>query len=98
MKNKHHISCWRDVDILLCFFNVLVCGVLSFNKVLHILGAIAFIMMIAPIIWKKLYYIDVPISKFKSLVIIFIRVILCILLFIGLTMNYFYLKDLDSPF
>lgn len=97
MKNKHHISCWRDVDILLCFFNVLVCGVLSFNKVLHILGAIAFIMMIAPIIWKKLYYIDVP-SKFKSLVIIFIRVILCILLFIGLIMNYFYLKDLDSPF
>lgn len=98
MKDKNHISHWRDVDISLCFFNALVCGLLSFNNTLHFLGAITLIMMIVPIIWKKLYYTDIPISKIINVAMISIRVILCILLFVGLTMNYLYLKNLESPF
>ena len=98
MKNKTQISYWRDVDILLCFFNALVCGILSFNKILHILGATAFILMIAPIIGKKMYYADNHIPKAISVIIIFIRFILCVLLFAGLTINFLYLKNMDSPF
>jgi len=47
-KKRYRVSYWRDIDIALCFFNELICGVLSFVDVLNILGGIAFFAALIP--------------------------------------------------
>ena len=83
MKRHNQISYWRDVDISLCFFDALVCGVLSFSKPLHILGAVAFVLILIPIIGRKLYSLEKPVPKYIEAMMILTRIFLFILLLSG---------------
>lgn len=98
MKKQNKISYWRDIDISLCFFNALVCGILSFNKPLHVLGAVAFALMLIPIIGKKLYSTEKPVSKNINAIMIIARIMLFILLITGIVLTFSYLKNIDPPF
>lgn len=97
MKNKN-VSYWYDIDLLLCFFISLVCGILSFNKILHIIGAVSFAAMIVVFFCRKLYYKDRTIKRTCNYIMIFVRIVLFTVLLIGLIMNYSYLKHFESPF
>lgn len=97
-KVKHEVSTWQSVDISLCVFNGLVCGVLSFNRILHILGGIAFFFVILPIIFRRLYHIDNPPKRPIRCIMFIIRIIFTILLIAGIIINYLYLKNIESPF
>ena len=98
MKRHNQISYWRDVDISLCFFNALVCGVLSFSKPLHILGAITFVLMLIPIIGRKLYSLEKPVPKYIKAMMILTRIFLLVLLLAAVISILLYLKRWDSPF
>lgn len=97
-KKNYRISDWQGIDIALCFFNGLICGILSFVYVLNILGTIAFFAAVIPIMFKRLYDLDAPPKKSVKMIILFFRALLLVLLIVGIVSIYIYFKNYESPF
>ena len=54
--------------------------------------------MLIPIIGKKLYSTEKPVSKNINAIMIIARIMLFILLITGIVLTFSYLKNIDPPF
>ena len=91
------ISGWRDFDIIICFLNGFINGIMGFHWV-NIMGICCFCLILIPLFLKKFYFKEnSPLEIFRILSIIF-RILLIAALIVGVTYTFLLLKKWDSPF
>lgn len=94
---SYTISGWRDIDIIICFLNGLINGIMGFRWV-NIMGICCFCLILIPLFCKKFYIKESSVPEIVRILSIIFRIFLIAALIIGATYTFLLLKEWGSPF